>query len=651
MNAQHRAIAEPLALRRLGVRVLAGVVAASTVAPARADVADPLPFGEAALALPERPIVSGVDARTVRLLAEALATEPRPRRRVELLRDLAATGRADAAAAIAGAATDPVASVRAQAARSAGTLAAALAEDGLAEDGLADALKPEASTPDPSSRGAGAAGGLAGAVRALVGDADPDVRAAAVRSAPAVGEAAVVESALRDADPAVRRAALASAYTPGHTAAVAATLGDLPAADRVVALASVARIGEADRVDAASVGPAVAALLDGSMAERAGAARALGAVGATGQADAVLARLGDPSSVVRSAAAGALAGVVADPSRRLGVAVGVLADADASARAAAADVIAQTADGAASGGSGSDVSPSAWAATVGPLAGLLGDADPSARASARDALAAVGAASPESLAAVAGAMVPRLDDASPLVREAASYVLGALRSDAGLDRHAALLSGDSLDAAAQAAASLGRIAPASAGDADDAAVGDGLAALVGRSVETIGEVGDRAKASGGTPSPADAARVRSAARAGREALLALSAVGRGGDALRLARPMIPRDSLPTDLRAAAIYVAGLHGDPGGGVPGPAILSVLADPEAPEALQLESAKALGHLRHAPAAGPLASLASGGSPAMAYVAHDALGRINGTSTPFAPPPRVRRADVSVAAMGGE
>src|SRR5689334_15222765 len=184
------------------VGLLLGGACAVGRAQATAPADGAMDFGTAGLTFPPAQVVSGHVPRTAELLGEAYRRrDPVVATRVRLVCELGTTGIPAAAPYVGEAMSDPAAAVRAEAARA----AAAVGEASL----------------------------LVG-VEGLLKDADAEVRREAVVAACALARmnhraTAAVETGLGDRDPNVVAAAVRSAYLPAHAALVTRRLPELPA--------------------------------------------------------------------------------------------------------------------------------------------------------------------------------------------------------------------------------------------------------------------------------------------------------------------------------------------------------------------------------------------------------------------------------------
>lgn len=381
--------------------LLVALVAEHLAAAQEAAPSVPLDYDSAMVPdLPMQP-VNRTLPRTVQLLGEAIAQKS-PCIRTELVRDLGACKRPDAAAFLKTALSDPEPMVRAQAARSIGLI-------GSAE--LAPLLRPALKDPDAT------------------------VRREGVLAAAALGDEQAAVAGLNDPDPVVIVAAISSLTSAPHAASAAALLEKLPPNLRVVAISDLARL----RFD--KTADAVAGLLNKGLAEKCAAIRALGTFEATQHAPQVISLLRDPHPTVRRYAVLTLSGLT-PVSQRQDLVIAMLDDADLAVRQAAARVLA--------------ASPTPRA--VAALTAQLSEPYRPLREAARAALIAAGPSAVPDAAAL-------LDHADPRLREDGSYILGQLRSNAAVQRHIALVTDADWAVVAQAAQSLGSIGAAQAGPA------------------------------------------------------------------------------------------------------------------------------------------------------------------------------------------
>lgn len=231
------------------------------------------------------------------------------------------------------------------------------------------------------------------AIAALLADPDAGVRAAAARALVTLGARALpavkgLVAALRDADAAVRAGAAealgaAGAGTPEALEALAAASSDPDLGVALEALGARVRTMPAPGPLAA---PLVAGLQAAVPAQRAAAARHLGALGDAAHVPLLVAQLGDPSVEVRFAAAEALAALHAAPTETATAAAALLGDADPLLQRRALRLLA---------GVGPAATPS-----VGALARLVTGGRRSLQIEALRVLGAVGEPALEALAAL-----------------------------------------------------------------------------------------------------------------------------------------------------------------------------------------------------------------------------------------------------------
>lgn len=287
--------------------------------------------------------------------------------------------------------------------------------------------------PDPQVRAAAAKSAgllgdksLVGDLKKLIQDKDARVRREVVLSGAALGDTSAITAGLDDKDSTVVVAAVSVAEVE-QAPKLAASLASYPPAMQIIAVNSLGRTGDAKYADA------VASLTGSAVPLRSAVAVALGRMKAASRSADVIKLLGDEHPTVRRSALAAVAGVTseAEGQKRFIVA---LADQDTPVRESAARLLQKS------------PTPDAIAA----LASNLSADSTRMHQAALDALVAIG----QPVIPTAEKM---LADASPRRREDASFILGALKSDAGFAAHLALLKDADWKVARQAAVSLGQI--------------------------------------------------------------------------------------------------------------------------------------------------------------------------------------------------
>ncbi len=527
----------------------------------------PLPYGSTVLEPLNAERINETTTRTVQLLTAELTRSNQPReRRAELISDLARTDLDAAVTSIVAAASDDDAVVRAAV--------------GL---GLAKLKRPAG----------------ADAVVKLATDTDPNVRAAAVTAAGAIGRGDLVTAGLNDADPIVVTAALAVA-TADQAPAITARLVSQDDGVRLLAIETIGRIG------LASAGADVAKQLTTDVATQITALDALGKIKATAQGPAVVERLKHAHPSIRRAAIGALVGVL-PASDAQSQSIAMLADGDESVRTAAALSLAKV----------------PGPAAIEPLVKQLADGYKPLHIAAREALIAIGQP-------VIPAAVRLLDDPSPRRREDGSYVLGTLASHEGYARHVALLKDTDWAVVAQVAKSLGPIG--------DPTAGDPLTQTVVRATT----------ASPPAASDPSGTLLIDRARAATNAIVSAGQLGHVPVGEVAAKLIPQRLTISSDVRAASVWVIGIVGCPDqdrvfGSFPG-----IIANLEESGDVKVEAVKAVGNRKYSkglswlnPESNPM--LADG---VMLALTHWSRDRIAGKVTPFELPPELWRADVSIS-----
>jgi HEAT repeat protein len=272
----------------------------------------------------------------------------------------------------------------------------------------------------------------------------------------------------------------------------------------------------------------------------------------------------------------------------------MLADPDATVRQAAAELLA-----------------TAPAAAVIPL--LVKQLDDPYEALHDSAITALIAAKADDAAAAL------LDHSNPRRREDGSYILGQLKSGDGFDRHVMLLSDADWDVVDQAARSLLAIGRPQAGAA---------LVQVTAHIPTL-------------DSDVAGAQLEDASLACGDAMVAAIKLG-NVEAFDNGRQSIGNSKAPGYVRCAAIWAFGVIGKPDKNIC-QTLFRIMGDQMEDAEAQFEAVKALGNLRYKPAVGPLETyMKSGGDQ---WMAHAALDRINGETTPFVVEPYLWKAHVSI------
>jgi HEAT repeat protein len=466
------------------------------------------------------------------------------------------------------------------------------------------ALRKAAADQDPLIRAAVAMGlgmlkdhGGHDVIARLAVDSDTQVRAEAVRAAGTLGIGDVVTRGLTDTDRTVVAAAL-SVCGADASANVTSYISSSDASLRVLAIDAVAR-GKI-----VSAAEAVAAPLQGDVdvPTKVAAAGALAALRSTRHAERVTQLLADVHPTVRREATAALPGVLAGaevPKH----AIRMLADSDETVRTAAAQVLATT------------PGPSA----VGELVKQLSSSYIPLRDAARNALVATGDS-------VVPAAAKLLDDPDPRRREDGSYLLGALGSDVALERHIKLLDDTDWGVVAQAAHSLGQIAkPAAALQ---------LQRTFDRALVVI-----QAK----TPDSG------AAATAAAHAAVSAAQLGHAPIGAKAANIIFESSTYPPNLRAAAMWAVGVVGARGEAGIVERLPALVQSPFEAEVVKIEAIKAVGNRKLA--AGQVVFDVAPkvlDSAQVSAIIHWSKDRINGTVTPFTPPPPPYQAETSVIAL---
>ena len=565
----------------VAILVLTSVANAQTTQPADGK----LDFGAEGLVFPPAQVVNAHTPRTAQLLGEAYRrNEPLEWRRVRLVADLGQVARSEGVPFVMDAMKDPSPAVRAEAARSAGMIA----------------------EPPPS---------LLTQLENLLGDQDPGVRREAVLSAATLArtlnqKTAAIERGLADAQPAVIAAALERAWTPEHGKLIAQRLPTIPTPLHAEAATAVSRTKATG--DAAALLP----LLNGDVAARAAAARALGNLGDAATHDALVTLLGDPHPTVRREAITAIAKLDRDVPRKP-LAIPLLKDPDLTVREAATTVL----------------TPVATTEALQAIVVQLSEDYAPLHAAARRALSCP--ADDAVRQATIATAVTLLGHADARRREDGSYVLGRLRSSDGFQAHLALLTADM-----------------SASSKTDWP-------LVAQAAESVGLIGDRraaaplmvlVKAAPDAMEKIPAAQQVAAGVAMGNAMVALGRL-RHRPALEEAVRLLSLDALsgnvPAPLRTASAFVIGAFGERGTVPEGINVLAIFASADESLETKFEALKALGNLRHAPSADGLKKIAESHlSPRMRWMAHWSYERCAGTTTPFVPVVERREPPVSIS-----
>jgi HEAT repeat protein len=470
-----------------------------------------------------------------------------------------------------------------------------------------------------AARSAALVGGasLAAEVEKLLQDTDATVRREAVLAAAALarahgGSTHAIDRGMQDSDPQVLAAALQAAWAPEHAGQIARKLAALPkdlGAEAALALG---------RLKSPQQSAAVLPLLKGDVVQRAAAVRALGEMADAAQAQAALAMLSDEHPTVRREAVTAM-GKLADATTRAALAIQMFADPDLTVRQAAAVVL----------------TPVPSADALGPLAAQLKEDYAPLHVATRAALAHPANAAVRQ--ATIQLAVEMLGDANPRRREDASHILGHLQSDAALDRHIALLQWDPQNPGktdwpmvAQAAESLGLIG----GSAGDRALAP-LMALIKPAPEATSALQHPQRED---MALAMANAMLSAARLHHHPALEQAVRILGID---------PAGS-PSRLRAASAFAIGVLAKSGGGAPQAANMLAIYDSISEDrATKLEALKALGNLRHVPAAERLKTIVeSDPRPDLRWIAHWAYERCANARVPYTPPSERREPPVSIS-----
>ncbi|HEV2294452.1 MAG TPA: HEAT repeat domain-containing protein [Tepidisphaeraceae bacterium] len=459
-------------------------------------------------------------------------------------------------------------------------------------------------------------------LRQVLTDADPSLRAQAVRSAGEIGDVSIVADLrplLRDPAAAVRREAVLACAALADTDPAAAALDD-PDPAVVAAAVEAVRDGDALAGQLNGLPPAVkpqairrlaelgasghaefiATFLTEDIAAKIAAVEALARLDAAAHAAAMVTLLEDAHPAVRRAATAAL--TLVDGAQRSALAIRMLRDPAAEVRQAAAEVLAR------------QPHPDA----LDPLVAQLDDGDEPLRIAARAALVAMGDVSIEPAAKL-------LAHTDPARRVDGSHMLGHLRSDAALDAHLALLKDSKWEVVAQAAWALGRIGRPEAR-------------------EPIGDIVQGIPATAGL-----LPREQQAALS--EAVVAAARLGVQSATVPMARLIIELSPTPQRppaprLRAAAIWGFGILSDRADKALCDALASIVDEVLEQRPPKVEAIKALGHLRCTSAADALRRLAQSSlDPHVRWLACWAYQRVTGEPIAYAPPIHTHTPQLSI------
>jgi HEAT repeat protein len=439
-----------------------------------------------------------------------------------------------------------------------------------------------------------------------ISDPQAQVRAEAIRAGAALGDPTTVAVGLNDSDDSVFVAACALATTPGHDAQIADQIARRSVSARRAAVRALGRRGSHAYAQLVSPKQAndvndIPLLVD--------SIEALAKMKASSELASIQGQLAHKHPTVRRAAVLAIASL-GGADVQLGVARQMLQDADASVRDAAARILA--------------AHPAPDMLQV--LFGQLDAGYPPLRESARDAIVAAASVRRE---LVVDSTVKLLNDGDPRRREDGSYMLGRIGADAGFERHLQLLNDPDWGVVREAAESLGHVGRLDAGPA--------LAKLASGAGQ-----GDRAQ-------PMDPAQVEAIANA----FVSCGRLGYGPIVPVAMRVFPEKMSLPSSIRAPAIWAAGAAGDAGDQRLAAALLRVFNDLSAYESedARFEAVKALGNLRFAPALEELRRNAKENPvPSLGWMAHQVGDRLSGESTPYTPPNAPFVAETSIKDLGG-
>jgi HEAT repeat protein len=527
----------------------------------------PIGYGTEDINIPTPGRRNGTRPRTVQLLGEAISRLENGQR-VQLIRDLGACQMSDALKFLESAASDPNPLVRAEVARSAGLIG------------------DKAFLPTLTK---------------MLADESAKVRREVVIAGGKLGDASFATEGLKSDDPQILAAAMEAASTPEHAETIAGRLPNLPAALQVQALAALGRLGATDH------SAAVAGFADDSVPLAAASMRSLREMKAADQVQVVIATLAHAHPTVRRDAVTALA-TTATPQVRQEQAIRMLKDPDPTVREEASNLL-------------RDVP---LAAGVAPLVDQLDDGYAPLHHAAREALVA---AADDAIPSA----VKLLDHADPRRREDGSYILGQLKSDAGLERHIALLTDADWDLVAQVARSLGDIGRH---EADKP-----LAELL-KKAKTAHQI---------TPGKtAEEQRINnSAIRAMSDAVIASGKL-RVKEILPPLIDIIPeRQAYPYQLRAAVIWAFGVMGDPNDTATCDRMLPMYGDLFEATEVKFEALKALGNIGYKPSAASLKGISETDfSPNLRWIAFWSHRVITGEPTEYVNPVIEWLAEVSIS-----
>ena len=271
----------------------------------------------------------------------------------------------------------------------------------------------------------------AGDIRPLLVDADVIVRREAALALPKLNDAADITPAFGDVDGRVRAAAYGGAATHEQADALANRLLTIDPAEQSAAIDAIGRAGSAS--NAANI---LVFAYSADLAVRIAVIQALGKVHARAGKDAVVAALHDPFAPVRREALLALPAI--DEDFEMGIAVTALSDADGTVREAAATLIANR--------------PTTL--SIESLTRQLGDEYEPAHLAARKALEAMG----DSVSDVGGKL---LDDTRSSAKIDGLCILGQSDRPIRINRRVELLDDPDYAVAAAAARSLLKVHTAS----------------------------------------------------------------------------------------------------------------------------------------------------------------------------------------------
>jgi HEAT repeat protein len=266
------------------------------------------------------------------------------------------------------------------------------------------------------------------------------------------------------------------------------------------------------------------------------------------------------------------------------------------------------------------------AAGVAPLIEQLDDGYAPLHHAAREALVAAKKDAVPSAVAL-------LDHADPRRREDGSYILGKLRSDAGLERHIALLTDPDWDVVGQVATSLGEIGRQEASPA--------IAKLIERAPtinqETVGKEPEQIRIN------------LSAVQAMSNAIIAAGKL-RITEVLPPLIPLFPqREVQPYKLRAAIIWAFGVMGDPTDTATCDRLLPIYHDLFESGECKFEALKALGNVGYKPAADELRSISEADpSPNFRWISYWSYRTLTGDTREYDNPVIDWMADVSINDM---